>query len=560
MSELPVWGIDLTAVSLRAVKLALTDSGGVRAEAWEVVDFTDDVEDVHALGRFDAFGRAVHSFLRHHDVGECRVIVSLRGEAAFARTVTVPQVNEQNLDKLLEYEAKQQIPYPEDDVYWDRRVISIRDGGDLVATVYAVKKFLVDDRIAKLQFAGMPVDGVQLRPIALQNFCARERLLDPGTVVVDVDYGGSQVLITHEDQTWFRCIPMGAFDFVSRLRAKLRVDHLTAVRLATGQARPRPQHVLALSEVRAEVTEAILSEVKQVIASYSRMHPGAKLTQGVLFEAHAATPPLGDALKAAFGFPFTKPKGFHQIEVDPDIVSAGIQENFAGLARAAGLALQGLGKADVAIRLYPETIPRSFKPRKFGYLVAAAAVVAMIGIAHQQHRGLRTEIGTATTEIKTLKDQLFKKNRRACEEDLAVDPLTGVTAKWLARVKHREGHLPWLDALLTELRQPLGQKREEATAPLLVSLEVGDVEGRVPEPHTGRVVLARVENAPAAELDQQLDAFMKGLVGKDGLTKAEPVDGWSCGALTSKPPSPPDERMLRYRFRHRSYALSWEAP
>ena len=206
MTDIPVWGVDLTAVSLKAVKLALTSEGKVRAEAWEVIDFAEDVENVHGLGRHDAQKRALHSFLRHHDVKDCLVFASLRGESAFNRTVTVPQTGDQNLDRLLEYEAQQQIPYPLDDVFWDRRVVAIRENGDVIATIYAIQKSIVNERLSKLEMAGLPVDGLVLRPVALQNFCSRERLLEPGSVVIDVGYGATQVLLVHEDQTTFRCL------------------------------------------------------------------------------------------------------------------------------------------------------------------------------------------------------------------------------------------------------------------------------------------------------------------------------------------------------------------
>src|SRR5262245_30796845 len=209
MADIPVWGVDLTATSVRAVKLAATSEGKVWAEAWDVIDFAEDVENVTSLGRYDAQKRAIHSFIRHHDLKGCLVFASLRGEAAFNRTVTVPQTADQNVDRLLEYEAQQQIPYPLDDVYWDRRVVAIRENGDVVATIYAVQKSIVTERLTKLELAGLEVDGLVLRPVALQNFCAREGLLESGTVVIDVDYGGTQVLLVHEEQTTFRSLAAG---------------------------------------------------------------------------------------------------------------------------------------------------------------------------------------------------------------------------------------------------------------------------------------------------------------------------------------------------------------
>ncbi len=335
---------------------------------------------------------------------------------------------------------------------------------------------------------------------------------------------------------------------------------MAAVRLATGITKPRGQQTVVLEDLRREVAHEIASEVRQVTRNYLGLRPGVKLSNAVVFETHAATPPMAEVLKAELGISFFRPKGFHNLEIDPEIVSAGIQENFAGLARAAGLALQGLGKADVAIRLYPETIPRSFKPRRAGYLVAAAAVLAMVGISYQQHRVLRQDITETTQQMKAYDEQLFRKTRSTLEQELQPDPLLSVAARWAARSKGREGHLPWFDSLLRRLQTPDGKPRDESTAPLLVAFEAGDVEGRVPQKNTGRLVLAHVENASTADLDRELDSFVARMVGAEGLKSAVPTEGWSCGAVTARAPSPPDERTLRFRFRHRSYDLTWEMP
>jgi type IV pilus assembly protein PilM len=532
MTDIPAWGIDLTAVSLKAVKLALLPDGKVRAEAWEVIDFAEDVENVQALGRHDAQKRAVHSFMRHHDVRDCLVFASLRGESAFNRTVTVPQTGDQNLDRLLEYEASQQIPYPLEDVFWDRRVVAIRENGDVVATLYAVQKAIVTERLSKLEVAGLPVDGLVLRPVALQNFCARERLLEPGSVVIDVGYGATQVLLVHEDQTTFRC-------------------------LALPGAKPTAAQAGEVARLKREVAREIGTEVLQAIRTYTSGRPGFKPTNVVLFESHPAVPPMADVLKGEMGMPTFRPKGFHSIDVEPGIVSAGIQENFAGLARAVGLALQGIGKADVALTLYPKDRTRSFRPRPYGWVAAAAVLLGIVIVAWLQHRSFAEALDTELKRGIALEASLAGKSRDSLEKALVPDPFEPARRKWELRSGKRSGRLGWYDALLGAIQSARAAKPGDG-GPLLVDFEFGDVPGRVPDPNVGRVVLAVSENRPVAEIDKALKEIVEALVGKEGLAKVTPGPAWSAGFLGPSPPSPPDERALRHRFRHASFDLTWE--
>ena len=121
MSQLPVWGIDVTAASLRAVLLALGEDGKLRAEAWDVIDYAEDVEDVRSGARYDAMTRAVKRFLQHQNVRSAKVVASIRGETAFMRTVSVPQLDDESLDKILAYEAQPAAP---------RTVVSVADTND----------------------------------------------------------------------------------------------------------------------------------------------------------------------------------------------------------------------------------------------------------------------------------------------------------------------------------------------------------------------------------------------------------------------------------------------
>jgi type IV pilus assembly protein PilM len=554
MTDIPVWGVDITATCLRAVKLSLDSSGKVWAEAWDVIDFAEDVDNVHSLGRWDAQKRAIHSFLRHHDIEGCLIFATLRGESAFNRTVTVPQTADTNVDRLLEYEAQQQIPYPLDDVYWDRRVVAIKEDGDVVATIYAVQKSIVTERLGKLEIAGLTVDGLVLRPVALQNFCSREHLLEPGTVVVDVDYAGAQVLLVHEDQTTFRSLAVGGSEVVDRIKTALKVDHVTALRLATGQRAPAPGQESDVARVRKEVAREVGAEVLQAIRAYATTRPNFSATNVVLFETHAAVPPMSEVLKSELKLPVFRARGFHSIEIEPGIVSAGIQDHFAGIARSVGLALQGLGKADVALRLYPKEMPRTFRPKPVGWLVAACLLCAMVVVGYLQRRKLVDDLTAAVEESRVVQSRIAGRSAEALERELAADPLVPIRAKWTTRTAFRSGRAGWYDALVAALQGARGP----GGTPLLVHFEWGDVPGRVPSPNLGHLVLAAPEDRPVAELDKLLSDLVNGLVGREGLRSATPGAVWSAGALAQKPPGATDSRVLRHRFRHVAFELLWE--
>ena len=124
MADLPVWGIHVTTSSVRGIKLGRAESG-YEVLGHDQYDFAEDIEDVLSLDRHGALAHALHVFAKRHDFNRARVIVSVDGSTAFNRFVSTPLVEGESMQRLLEYEAQQQIPFSLDTVHWDHKVLNV---------------------------------------------------------------------------------------------------------------------------------------------------------------------------------------------------------------------------------------------------------------------------------------------------------------------------------------------------------------------------------------------------------------------------------------------------
>lgn len=549
MKEYPAWGVDVTAVALRGVKLEKSREGRPRISAWDVVDYTEQVEDVSSLTRIGTMSRGIFHFRRRHDVVHSRIWVSLRSEIAFNRTVVVPPVNDESLDRILMLEAQQQVPFPLDEVYWDRRVIAIRESGEVLATLYAIRKTLVEDRLRKLRKAGLPIDGIQLRPVALQNFCAYERLLENGTIVIDVDYNGLQILVHHDDQTWFRVLPVGAVDFVDVLAKGFLCGHSKAVRMASGDEAPPRKEFFEGS--RRKIAQQLADEAQRTVRFYLATRPGVEAKRVVLFESHRCAPSMEAALKDAFGLPVLIPRGFRHIDVDPEVVTAGIQSNFGALAKATGLALQGIGKAECEVRVFPPEVPRKLGVRKTGYYAALVALLALIGIATWRHKEFASDLLVRRDAIKTLiasaptKASLEEKWKpRNSMPELATLGTIGDSRDQLATTYEQ---IAAVGASLAKEQQVVVVKISLKRTP--------DGKSRV-----GELTLAAPLALVVDKVDASLDQGAARIVEKSGAENLRPLETWTSetpGAAKIESGGADPSRLVRWRFRHRSYSFDF---
>lgn len=537
MVDHPAWGVDVAAVGVRGVKIAKRGDGKPRIVAWDVVDFTEEVDDLQDLARLNVIGRGLFHFRSRHKLKNSRVWVSLRSEGAFNRAVRVPPVSDESLDRLLDYEAQQQVPYPLDEVHWDRRVLSIQDDGEVHAALYAIKKNLVEDRLRKMTKAGFPVDGLQLRALALHNFCAFERLLEPGTVVVDVDYASLHLLVHDGEETWFTSLPVGGVDFVQQVKETFHCDHRTAVKLVRGEKKaPDPE---LFEGLRREVAQDLVDEVEGRTRFFASARPGLKLSGIVLFQSHNCAPELAGALKRSLGLTVFRPKGFRHVEVDPGVVTAGIQEHFSSLARATGLALQGVGRAEVDVRLFPEGLERPIGHRRGAWVAAALLLVLLVA-------GAAFERGRAASKLQTATDAVAERFDRL-EPILALEGAarSEEPLRDLAAIE-QELHLGEDPAALVDL---LWSRAAAPGTPAVVRL-VWDGPGSP----AARVVLAVQETAGLEAATAALDAFAKGLEG-EVVREAQPEAAWIAPEPTTEAPRVQPDTLFRYRLAHRSYLL-----
>ena len=121
------WGIDIGQCALKALRLEMVD-GQPTATAF------DYVEHPKILSQPDAdpdqlIREALEKFLSRNQIKYDEVAIGIAGQSGLARFVKLPPVEEKKIAEIVKFEAKQQIPFPLDEVVWDYQKIS---GGDVV--------------------------------------------------------------------------------------------------------------------------------------------------------------------------------------------------------------------------------------------------------------------------------------------------------------------------------------------------------------------------------------------------------------------------------------------
>ena len=184
------WGIDVGQYGLRAIKLEASGQN-VQVSRFDVIDYPKSLPSSPAASHDQTIRTALEEFASKHSLKGANVVVGVPGRNSQARFVALPPVEAKKIPQIVEFEAKQQIPFDIDDVVWDYQAIRMTDSPDVVAGIFFIKHDVVDSFLANFQHVGILANQVQMAPMALYNAVVYDGMNHPDGATVILDVGST---------------------------------------------------------------------------------------------------------------------------------------------------------------------------------------------------------------------------------------------------------------------------------------------------------------------------------------------------------------------------------
>jgi type IV pilus assembly protein PilM len=302
---------------------------------------------------------------------------------AFGRFAKLPPVEPKQVPKIVEFEAKQQIPFPIDQVEWDYQVFQQEDMPDVEVGIFAITKERVMQYLSNFNAVGIEVEALTLSPLAVFNAFQYEASADggdpPGSVLIDIGTQSTDVIIVEGGRVWLRTLPMGGNDFTNALVKAFKLSFPKAEKLKL-EARTS-KYARQIFQAMRPVFADLVQEVQRSIGYYQSLNRESDLTQIIGFGSTFRLPGLQKFLKQQLQMDVIRPDGFDRISVDGPR-SAEFADHAVNLATAYGLALQGVGLQAVDCNIMPSAIlHRRVWKAKQPWFAAAAALLLLASLA-----------------------------------------------------------------------------------------------------------------------------------------------------------------------------------
>ncbi|MEM6333195.1 MAG: type IV pilus assembly protein PilM [Planctomycetota bacterium] len=375
------WGIEIGSSALKAIQLT-RNGDQVAIGDYEVIPFKP-ILTTPDLNVAEAIQVNLDAFLAKHDVRRANVVVSVPGNMAFGRFAKLPPVEPKQVPQIVEFEAKQQIPFPIEDVEWDYQVFQDDDNPDVEVGIFAITKERVMEFLSNFNSVGITVESLTLSPLAVFNAFAYEAGASdetpPGSVLVDIGTQSTDVIIVEGGRVWLRTLPMGGNDFTEALCRSFKLSFPKAEKLKL-EARTS-KYARQIFQAMRPVFADLVQEVQRSIGYYQSLNRESDLKQIIGFGSTFRLPGLQKFLKQQLQMDVIRPDGFDRIQIDGPR-SAEFAENALNLATAYGLALQGVGLQSVDCNIMPSAIlHRRIWQAKQPWFAAAAGLLLVASLA-----------------------------------------------------------------------------------------------------------------------------------------------------------------------------------
>lgn len=409
-----VWGLDMGQCALKALKLELVD-GKPTATAFDYIEhpkiMSQPDADPEALAR-----EALEKFLTRNPIKNDIVAIGVAGQSGgLARFVKLPPVEESKIPDIVKFEAKQQIPFPLDEVVWDYQKIA---GGEVINNfametevgLFAMKREMIARHLAQYGSVGIECHIVQMAPLALTNYATYELLKKGGPdaaaadapaeddaprgkkrciVVLDVGTDNTNLIITDAGKIiWQRPLSIGGNHFTRALSKEMKLTFAKAEHLKRNAAKS-PDLAQILKSLRPVLTDFV-GEVQRSLGYFTNTHRDAHVATMVGLGSAFKLPGLQKYMAEKLSLKVDRPAKINRLLGDSVLNDPVFAENILTFPIAYGLALQGLntladrkdfGRINTNLlpaELRTERIIRAKKPYAAG---AAAALLLGAGIA-----------------------------------------------------------------------------------------------------------------------------------------------------------------------------------
>ena len=436
-------------------------------------------------------------------------------ELVFARFVKLPPIEAEKIERIISFEAQQNVPFPIDEVVWDYQLVGGGGGEQIQVVLVAIKAELLEEINGLVEETGLRTSIVDLATMALYNaFRYNYGDLSGCSLLVDIGARTTNLLFIEPGKIFTRSVPIGGSSATSAIAkefnepfaaAEFRKKRDGVLGLAGTETEPLNGEVARVSRIVRATLTRLHAELTRSISHYCAQQQGNPPERVFLSGGGAATPRIGEFFHEKLQLPIEFFDPLRKVTVADFAGAEKIGDSKYLLGEPVGLALRATSACPIELNLRPASVVRRQDLEKRRPLLITAAVCFILGVlgwgtyyARGAHviRDRTEEIQEKVAALKRIETQMSEARKQTSSiDDLAAPLIAAINDRsfWPQIIEELNARLPKEDIWITELVATSGGQ------PLSTPLARG----------AGAESLAPVSPRPrAASVDQAIDGLL----------------------------------------------------
>ena len=354
-----------------------------------------------------AFIRTYNAMVAENDFSASEVRVTLPSKVSFQRLSKLPPIpgSRAAIDKIVEYEARQTVPYAINDVEWSYQLIrhdweekrmETQEDGSLVEVVepreeyeamfVAVKTDVITAYTDVIEDSGKKVISVEIAPIALFNAALAAQVKDgEPTLMINIGSRSSSLMIADGNRAFIRDIPIAGDTITNQIAKEFNIPFAEAEQMklrygfvALGGAYEEPDSELAatISKIARHIMTRLHGEISRSVNVWRAQHGGSPLKQVLLSGGSSTMLYMSEFFQEKLRLPVSYLNTFSLITLDESIDKEKLQSVAPMCQELIGTALHSVGSCPINIALLPRQIRKQYELNvRKPYFYASAGVL-----------------------------------------------------------------------------------------------------------------------------------------------------------------------------------------
>ena len=399
---------------------------------------------------------------------------AVSAQSVFARFVKLPPVDQEKIERIITFEAQQNVPFPIEEVVWDYQLV----GSDAEE----------QNRSRARRDQGRPARGDQRRGRG-DRVCRRRGSMSPRwrlynafrfnyselsgcSLVIDIGARTTNLLFVEPGKVFSRSIPIGGSSITSAIAkefsesfaaAELRKKRDGFVSLGGAYAETSDPEVARVSKLVRNTMTRLHAELARSISFYRSQQQGNPPERVFLCGGSSSTPYMREFFREKLQLPIEFLNPLRNVAVAETSPLDEVAPAAHLLGELVGLALRSTMSCPMELNLLPSSVRRRqrlAKRRPFLLLAAACFLLGIVGWGFYYARAARLggeasdHLEIQIDRMRGLESQLGQLRKETAALDAVATPLLqaiGSRGSWLKILEDLNARLPKENIWITEL-------------------------------------------------------------------------------------------------------------